>query len=177
MKLSEAVSSYLFAEPDADVYTILDGASVEGLPDRLRQDEPESECLYRGEIAPDLAEAAPYLVRLDRQSVFTDWVIDNGWGKHWGIFSVSPADLATMRRHFRKFLTVHDSQGMPLLFRYYDPRVLRVYLPSCTSSELEAMFGPVMHYVVEGENPAELLRFQFSGGGLISNTEDLEAET
>jgi len=174
MKHSETVSSYLFAE--SDVYAILDGASVEGLLDRLRQYEPESECLYRGELAPDLAEVAPYLVRLERESAFTDWVVDNGWGKHWGIFSMSSADLPTMRRHFRKFLTVHDSEGKPLVFRYYDPRVLRVYLPSCTSSELEAIFGPVTHYVVEGENPSDLLCFQFTRGGLISNTRNLEQE-
>jgi hypothetical protein len=31
-----------------------------------------------------------------------------------------------------------------LLFRYYDPRVLRVYLPSCRPSELETVFGPVV---------------------------------
>jgi hypothetical protein len=177
MKLPDSVSSYLFAETNAGVYAILDGASADGLLDRLRQYEPECECLYRGELAPDLAEVAPYLVRLDRRSAFTDWVVTRGWGKHWGVFGVSRADLPAMRRHFRRFLTVHDSAGKPLLFRYYDPRVLRAYLPTCTSAELTDIFGPVMHYIVEGENPAELLRFQLAGGALAFNTKNLEEES
>jgi hypothetical protein len=176
MKTADGVRSYLFAESKSGVYTVLDGASVEGLLDRLQQYEPECECLYRGEIAPDIAEVAPYLVGLDRRSAFSDWVIDRGWGNHWGVFIVSRSNLPTLRRHFRRLLTVHDDTGKPLLFRYYDPRVMRAYLPTCTPAELEEMFGPVMHYIMEGENPAELLRFQFANGNLSCNTKNLTEE-
>lgn len=176
MKLPEVLSTYLFVERDADVYVIMDGASVDGLLDRLCEYTPEFECLYRGELAPDLAEVAPYLVRLERGSAFTDWVVSSSWGKHWGVFPVSRADLPAMRRHFRGFLKVHDSEGKPLLFRYYDPRVLRVYLPTCSGKELEAIFGPVMHYIVEGDSPGELLRFQFTEGKLTISTINLNEE-
>ena len=44
-------------------------------------------CLYRGELQPDMAEVAPYLVKLDRDAPFTDWVLDRGWGNHWGVFA------------------------------------------------------------------------------------------
>jgi Domain of unknown function (DUF4123) len=158
------------------MYAILDGASVDGLLDRLWEYEPEYECLYRGELEPDLAEVAPYLVRLAPKSAFTDWVVTRGWGNHWGIFCASRADLPAMRRHFRKFLTVHDADGKPLLFRYYDPRVLRVYLPTCTRTEVTEIFGPVMHYIVEGETAAELLRLHFAGGILTCGTKNLNEE-
>ena len=169
----EQARPYLFAEPDAPVYAVLDGASVEGLLQRLNDYQPAAECLYRGELAPDIAEVAPYLVQLDPKSAFCDWVLNAGWGKHWGIFAVSRADLRTMRRHFRNFLTVHDSEGKPLLFRYYDPRVLRVYLPTCNAKELEAIFGPVLCYIVEDEEPGELLRFQVTNGELAMNCKKL----
>lgn len=176
INVSEAVAGYLFAERNANVYAILDGASATGLLGRLHQYEPEFECLYRGELAPDMAEVAPYLVRLERKSAFTDWVLDGGWGQHWGIFAVGQADLPTARTHFRRFLTVHDSDGNPMLFRYYDPRVLRLYLPTCNSKELEEFWGPTMHYVLEAEDPHELLRFQLADGGLAAHKKTLVGE-
>ena len=169
----ERPADYLFAEGNASVYAILDGASVEELLDRLHRYEPEFICLYRGELEPDLVHVAPYLVRLKRQSAFTDWILETGWGNHWGIFAVAPSGLTVMRQHFRRFLTVHDSQGSPMLFRYYDPRVLRSYLPTCNPQELGEMFGPVLHYVLEGETPSELLRFQFAAGALVRSAKKL----
>ncbi len=172
-EMLEVVSSYLFAERGAHVYAILDGASVPGLREKLYAYEPQHECLYRGELEPDMAEVAPYLVLLDRKSAFTAWVLTQGWGKHWGIFAVSRASLPDLRKHFRRFLTVHDAGGRPLLFRYYDPRVLRVYLPTCNAEELQAMFGPVLCYILEAENPQELLRLQFDSGKLLPQAKSL----
>ena len=170
------MASYLFSERKTFTYAILDGASVEGLLDQLYKYEPEFECLYRGELQPDLAEVAPYLVKLDKESVFTDWVIENGWGKHWGVFALTKADLPTLRRHFRRFLTVHNESGEPLVFRFYDPRVLRVYLPTCNAEELTAMFGPVLSFVLEGNVQRELLRYQNNNGTLNSQQKELEKE-
>src|SRR5215472_8882815 len=102
----KAAADYVFAERNANVFAILDGASVEDLLDQLYRYEPEFICLYRGELEPDIAEVAPYLICLDRKSAFTDWIFDAGWGNHWGIFAVSRADLTGMRQHLRRFLTV-----------------------------------------------------------------------
>ena len=172
----DKVASYLFSERKTSTYAILDGASVEGLLDQLYKYEPEFECLYRGELQPDLAEVAPYLVKLDRESVFTDWVIENGWGKHWGVFAVTKADLPTLRRHFRRFLTVHNESGEPLVFRFYDPRVLAVYLTTCNAEELTAIFGPVLSFVLEGQVQEELLRYQTTNGTLSTQKKELEKE-
>jgi hypothetical protein len=162
-----ALAEHLFAEPDTRVFAVLDGASIQRLLDMLYQHQPESICLYRGELQPDIAHVAPYLVRLVKDSPFTGWVLDSGWGKHWGVFVVTQADLIALRQHFRRFLTVHDSEGTPLLFRYYDPRVLRVFLPTCNAEELQAIYGPVLRYVMEGERPGELLQFHLTKGALV----------
>jgi hypothetical protein len=174
-KIVEAISSFLFKEDGTNAFVILDGASVPGLLDKLYGPErPEFECLYSGELKPDLAEVAPYLVRLEAGSEFTQWVLEQGWGKHWGIFALSAGDLREMRRHFRRFLTVHDPSGKPLLFRYYDPRVLRTYLPTCNAEELSALFGPVTCYLLEGEKPEELLRLRVASGALVENKTPLQ---
>jgi hypothetical protein len=169
----ENIAPHLFTEDAENVFALLDGASVPGLLQKLLQLKPEHECLYRGEVKPDIAEVAPYLVRLEPEAEFTEWVLEQGWGKHWGVFALSPAALATLRRHFRPLLIVHDADGKPLYFRYYDPRVLRTYLPTCNAQELAAMFGPVTCFIAEEEDPGTLLRFQAPAGALVQMKVDL----
>ncbi len=150
-------------------YAILDGASVSDLLPQLDKTRPEFICLYRGELKPDLAMAAPYLVKLEPESEFANWVLSAGWGKHWGVFAISPADLTAIRQHFRKFLTVHNEAGKPLIFRYYDPRVMRTFLPTCEPGELADFFGPVEGFVMEGEDPAKMLQFALRASALAKN--------
>lgn len=160
-KIVQAVKMQLFAGQGTRVFTILDGASVPNLRDNMGTFNPEHICLFRGELEPDMAEVAPYLAFLERDAPFTDWVLTNGWGEHWGIFGVTKADLKELRKHFRKFLIVYDESGKSLYFRYYDPRVLRIYLPTCNANELKTVFGPVESYLVEDEEPKAVRKFLF----------------
>jgi hypothetical protein len=163
---NQAVHQKLFADDTLSVYSVLDGASVPNLRQKMFEDDPARECLYRGELQPDMAEVAPYLIHLQINTPFTDWVLQTGWGKHWGIFALSSSDLRSLRRHFRTLLTVHDPSGKPLLFRYYDPRVLRVYLPICNAEELATIFGPIDSYLLEDEDPLVMLRYRLASGSL-----------
>jgi len=162
------LQQHVFSRPDTNVFTVLDGASVPKLPQALWKHQPEHVCLYRGELEPDLAETAPYLVRLEEKSPFTGWVFKEGWGNHWGVFAITPADvnLRMLRQHFRKFLMVYDPEGKLLYFRYYDPRVLRTYLPTCNAEELDIVFGPIDAYVLEGEDSSVLLRLSRDRGNI-----------
>ncbi len=174
-QLVEVFGGLLFEAEDDLAFAVLDGASVPGLLPSLAEHEPEYVCLYRGELAPDVAEVAPYLVRLEPETEFTWWLISEGWGKHWGIFASSPSDLRTLRHHFRTFLTVYDSEGKPMLFRYYDPRVLRTYLPTCNGGELATLFGPIQKYLVESEDAKAIIRFQVVDGQLKDKRLPVEA--
>jgi Domain of unknown function (DUF4123) len=172
---TEIILDLLFDEQDGmQLFTILDGASVSGLLEHLTESELEYECLYRGDLAPDMAQVAPYLVRLAENSPFTLWVLDKGWGNHWGIFARSPADLPTLRRHFRRFLKVYDANAKPLYFRYYDPRVLRVFLPTCNAGELDTMFGIVDRYLMEDEQGGAVLSFRNNSGVLAKHIDELK---
>ncbi len=55
-----------------------------------------------------------------------------------------------------------------MIFRYYDPRVLRVYLPTCLAPELRTVFGPVRRFLLESEDPALMLEYRFDGFKLIA---------
>jgi hypothetical protein len=155
--------------PLPQVYAILDAARREAVYKELVGSQSEYCCLYRGSKARELADVAPYLVNLQKEASFTRWLIGHGWGDSWGIFLESSASLREVRQHFRKFLMVHDEEGKPLYFRYYDPRVLRVYLPTCNESELNILFGPVNRYNVEAEDHNVMIEYLFSKGELIQN--------
>lgn len=169
----DALREKLYREEGGGIFVVLDGASVNGLRQKLADEQPPHECLYAGELEPDMQEVAPYLVKLDPDTPFTDWVLDRGWGKHWGIFAETNAELPVLRRHFRGFLKVHDPNGKPMLFRYYDPRVLRTYLPTCNPEELKTLFGPVNAYMMEDESGASMLRFRLKNGALAKEAEPI----
>lgn len=151
------------------IYAVLDGASVPELRTRLYEMRPEHVCLYRGELSPDIAEVAPYLVRMNIDTDFSNWVLNEGWGNHWGIFVQSRYSLAEVRKHLRSFLTVHDETGKPMLFRFYDPRVLRSYLPTCSRRELKDFFGIVLNFASEDETPEAMINYFLPNGELKIN--------
>ena len=132
------------------VYAVVDGARDERIYRAVYDSQLPYECLFAGDISYDLSLAAPYLVELDRDAAFTRWLVEEGWGRSFGVFAWARADLEAMRRHCRRTLQVKDEAGRRLFFRFYDPRVLRAYLPTCTLAELREVMGPVSRFLAEG---------------------------
>lgn len=157
---------------DLAFYAILDGAAIPNLLDKLyAEDGPEFECLYRGELEPDVAEVAPYLVRLDLGGEFFQWLL-GGAGQAWGIFCACDAslDMAAVRRHFRKLNLVSGPDGRMMLFRYYDPRVLAVWLQTCDAAQLRTMFLDGMRLIAERPGQAGWTQFAVSQEGRLVAT-------
>lgn len=152
------------ADPLMKIWAIVDCARDTRIYGALDRSYQERCCLFAGTLGPALAVVAPQLVHLDRGDRLTDYILDTGWGNAWGIFLRSSASIETLRRHFRKFLRVRDPSGRHLLFRYYDPRVLSVYLPTCLPEELNTVFGmEVDAYLVETGNGGALVEYEFDG--------------
>ncbi|HXT17711.1 MAG TPA: DUF4123 domain-containing protein [Gemmatimonadaceae bacterium] len=154
-----------------DVYAILDCARDPSIHRLIHQLALDYTCLFRGPIAPALDRSAPYLVHLYRNHRFTTELLRRGWGKSWGIFIRGGEAMEALRIHFRRFLRVKDEQGKRLFFRYYDPRVLRVFLPTCNAAELRYIFGRAGTLCAEREDAASLLCYREIGGQLV--TEEL----
>jgi hypothetical protein len=167
--LKQNLARQLFKDNSAAyAYAIVDGASSPALLDHLYGDRPEFECLYRGELEPDIAECAPYLAKLEADTPFADWLINTGWGLHWGIYAIADCDLRSLRQHLRKLNMVYDPEShKPLLFRYYDPRVLTVFLPTCDAKQTEEFFGPVSVFFAETQDGTGLARFYRQSGKVI----------
>jgi hypothetical protein len=159
----------LLTEEGEELCVMLDGASVPGLLERLESERSlEVECLFRGELERDMAEVAPYLVKLQPGSEFTEWVVGTGWGHHWGSFVVSRQGFLRLRNHLRALTLIYGPDGTPLFFRYYDPRVLRIFLPTCSRAQLKQMFGPVEAFLAENDTGDALSIYRLNGGELSS---------
>jgi hypothetical protein len=129
----------------------------------LQACKEEHQSLYEGPKGEQLAAAAPYLVRLPPGSPVLQPLIQQGWGNSWGVYLTSGQPFAEVRRHLRHFLLVQLPDGKEYYFRFYDPRVLRVYLPTCTPEESKQFFGPIGSYLVEAEEPRAVLQFRREG--------------
>jgi hypothetical protein len=159
-----------------DVWAILDGARDRRIYGFLLDSYLSYSCLYAGTLHPDLEIAAPYLVQLEPEDKYTRRLLELGWGNSWGVFLKCDARMERLRRHLRGFLLVRDARNRRLVFRYYDPRVLRVYLPTCVATELAAVFGPIDRFWTEGEDASRLLEFRFDRKQLFQKTIDLTSD-
>jgi uncharacterized protein DUF4123 len=165
---------------DEKLFAVLDGARDSRVFGAVDASHEDKHCLYSGErhwpgndISWDLIGVAPYLVELEKGDDLTHFVLRNGWNHDWGIFCHSEAGIATLRAHFRSLLIVRNEQNRKMMFRYYDPRVLRAYLPTCTPAELKAVFGPVTTFVIAGDDPATAIQYSIEGSTLRQNEVNL----
>ena len=157
-----------------NIWMIVDAARDRRIWSMLRQFHLEHYCLYNGPLPPALEAAAPYLLQLDYNDRETRGFLRLAWGQSWGVFLKCGTHANTLRRHLRGFLMVNDPDGNRLVFRYYDPRVLRVYLPTCTRDELRTVFGPIERFWIEGEQPSTVLDYSFDQNRLIDSKFSLD---
>ncbi len=156
------------------LYCVLDGAAVPDLPIKLYDASVPHFCLIPGELTDDVIHTAPYVVGLLPNHDFSSWVLEENFGKNRGIFSHCRHSLTEMRRHFRALMFVHDEHGQPLIFRFYDPRVIRTFLPTCEPDELETFFGKVDSYFVESDDKQSLFGYSIEGGKLKETITELD---
>ena len=137
------------------LYAILDAARSPAVLELLSGAKERFQCLYNGESAAKLAACAPYLVQLPEHSRLLGKLVRRGWGEAWGVYLVSEAPFDDLRKHLRHFLKVKTEDDAGYYFRFYDPRVLRIFLPTCTAEQSANFFGPIRSYLVEqGEGVA-----------------------
>jgi hypothetical protein len=157
------------------LFAVLDLARDRRIEPTVTRNPGDFCCVENARLSPQTRSAAPYLVRLRKKKPLAAQLLDGGWGANWGVFAAASKRkaLETMRLHFHALLRVRLPDGQPVIFRYYDPRVLRVFLPTCSADQLKELFGPVREYWMEDEDPETLLRFSFDGRQLLRTRIDL----
>lgn len=142
------------------VFAVLDAAREDRLPAFLKAYSVEHFSLYEGESGEQMRDVAPYVALLPKKSHLLPMLVKEGWGKSWGIYLNADIELTKLRDHLRRLLTVKDEDGHLLYFRFYDPRVLRIFIPTCTPEETKDFFGPISRFVMEGDDLDQPVQFR-----------------
>jgi hypothetical protein len=148
---------YGYGQP---VFAVLDAAREDRLPAFLQAYGADHAPLSEGDSAGQLKEGAPFVVLLPKTSPLLKLLMNEGWGKGWGVFFNSAAPFADVRKHLRRLLTAQTEDGRFLYSGFYDPRVLRGLFPTSTPEESAEFFGPISRFVVEGDDLAQPLQFK-----------------
>lgn len=140
-------------------YMLIDAAKVDLELSKLLGKSTKYTCLYKGESEKKMAAVAPYIAAINKGSDLPQFVHEKGKQLAWGVFVDADVDLEVLVFHFRKFLIVETEEGKQLYFRFYDPRVLRSFLPTCSENQLMEFFGPVDFFYCEDENQNQIIKF------------------
>jgi hypothetical protein len=96
-------------------------------------------------------------VSLPKGSPLLPALIREGWDKNWGIYLICEKPFLELRTHFRHFLMV-QAEGFEhrMYFRFYDPRVLQTFLPTCSPEQRQQFFGPILRFFFPSQPALEL---------------------
>lgn len=127
LSVPDKLKPHLFPEDGRRTYAILDAGVLQGLPEMLDASGLEFGCLYDGALAEELRDFAPYLVALKSDDPLTRRLLTDGtastawWPYDYGLFAISNAGFAEIRRHFRKFTSVQSEQaGQRVYLRFWN---------------------------------------------------------
>jgi hypothetical protein len=158
------------------VFAVLDLAREPAIRRILDRNPGSWCCIENARLSPAVRSVAPYLLRLRRGGQELRSVLELGWGRSWGIFAVAPGDIAleSVRRHFHGLLRVQDEEQRRYVFRLYDPRVARTFLPTCDAGQLVQVFGPLWKICFESEDSRTLCCFSLQRGALVEHAASLD---
>lgn len=148
----EYVLSYLRdAAQQTSLFAVLDAARSDRIIGLLKTSVDDYVSLWDGLKSETQADGAPYLVSLRPHGRLLPRLLGQGWGKSFGVYFTSGASLAEVRAHLRRLLIVtREADNVPMYFRFYDPRVLRSFLPIATRRQKDMIFGPIRRFFAEG---------------------------
>lgn len=155
---------YPFEPSGTSLFAILDGARDRAIGRMLSAHTVEYQSLFSGPLSSRLRAASPLIVRLSPGEDFTKQLLAESWGRAFGIYVASSSTLLGVRRHLRTLLRVRMDDGKKCYFRYYDPRVLRAFLPTCSAEQLRRVFGPITRFDLEDSDRSVLQRFRLGAG-------------
>ena len=172
------LKSALFAREGGRVHAVIDGRVVPELPQRLADaDTMGWDCLERGALSPQAQRIAAYLVELREPSPFTDWLLAEATAAFpgWGLAMPGTQPLLAMREHCRGLDDVLMPDGERRPWRWFDPDLLGVLLPSFSPPQLDELFGMGQQIVVP--MPQGWTWHGLEQGVLASNARPLLRET
>jgi hypothetical protein len=132
------------------LYAIMDSSDSNEVTAKAKElGEQRAVSLFQGTAEEQYWSVAPYLIAVD--PAVLDWIVTQRWNTPWGLFILSKVDFQILRQHFRRFLIVQLPDSEKWFFRFYDPRITKVYLLNCNEQELRKFFGPARAFGIPDE--------------------------
>jgi pSer/pThr/pTyr-binding forkhead associated (FHA) protein len=108
---------------------------------------------------------AAYVVQLPKHARLLDVLIKDGWSRGWGFYCTAQEGLDGVCAHLKNFVTLYTPKGMPMTYRFWDPRVLRASAPVFLPQEAVDFFGPLTRMIVEGEKAEMAVEYSLGPRG------------
>lgn len=160
---AQGLLEVLTAQPGY-LFAVLDAARDPKIYPMILASQLPYYSLYRGQPELELAPVAPYLLYLPPDTPMLAHLLKEGWSKSWGIFLTCNQSMDEVRKQLRRSLMVTiEGSPTPVYFRFYDPRVLRVFLPIAEPQQLIEFGGGISSFFMEDEQPDTLLKFYPKG--------------
>lgn len=144
------------------LFGIVDAARDPAIYPLVQQIETRT-CLFVGQVEPEVAAVGPWLLDLSTESDLLDRWREHGWARNWGILMHAELSTAALTAMMRQRAQAILPEGDLVLFRFYDPRVWRNYIPQCDLAELKGWFDGIVAYYAPTLNGRQTLRFRLCG--------------
>jgi Domain of unknown function (DUF4123) len=141
-----SILAYLQAQtqPEQPLYAIVDAAQdSKAILQLLKHTAPKLNVanLFEGERGAELAPAAPHLIEFTHAGhPLLTRLVNQGWQNNWALYF-----------KLRGNLPIKDKDGVGL-FRFYDPRVFNLYIPSFDAQQLREFFGAISDFWIPDSN-------------------------
>ena len=169
--IEQPLKDILFKNTDLNTYAIVNGAGSDKILMNLVAWEPEHRILYSEYEAEELEEAAPWLVKLNLEEPYTEWLLEECYGERLLLFFQSIEDIYTLATHFQDYTKIGfpDGQGdwQPGYFSFYDPGIFKAWVSSLTEEEIPEFHKPVNNFWFESEKKEELHGLSLKDNSLV----------
>ena len=147
-------------------YAVIDAAMSGEVHIMIQTLAPDYRILLEGEEAEVFEEAAPYLVQINKQDNFTDWMIDTVYAKNAVCFIKSTNDIETLSDHLKQYAKIQTPIEDPfgnitlqwVYFAFYDPRVFPGFIEGNTAEQSAEFFTGINQYLCESADD----KFEFN---------------
>lgn len=151
---SVALQPYLFDHPSGidnpvSTYALLDAAKVPNLREMIESSGLENRCIFSGHTFDELADVAPWLVRLEPGHLFVRRLFEKGdapwelWNRDAGIFLRSSLSIDDLRRHLKKFTKASDGSGQNYFVRFWEPSWTLPLLNTMAAEQAHKFLAPL----------------------------------
>ncbi|PHI31701.1 DUF4123 domain-containing protein [Budvicia aquatica] len=139
-------------------YAVIDAMYKPDISIFLDAYDTEWECLWKGESQEHFELFAPYIVKVTPDTQFSEWLLESGWGKEWGIYLRSYLPLSKLTHHLRKFNQIYNEiDERWVMFRYYAPVTVKTFIPFMSASDFAEFTDGITQIISEDPEQRRLL--------------------